>query len=67
MASLFKIFSENDLRLTYNITPFDWRIHFTLVCASSSCPSIEVYTAENLDREPAIATKTFLNAGGNKD
>ncbi|MBW1719210.1 MAG: DUF547 domain-containing protein [Deltaproteobacteria bacterium] len=64
--SLFKVFKGNDSRLTYSITPLDWRIHFTLVCASSSCPPIEVYTAENLDRELAIATETFLNAGGVK-
>ncbi len=42
----------------------DPRIHFGLVCASSSCPPIDIYTPENLDEELTIAGKTFLNAGG---
>jgi hypothetical protein len=39
-------------------------VHFALVCASSSCPPIGVYTAENLDSELDLAASTFLNAEG---
>lgn len=34
------------------------------VCASSSCPPIEVYSAENLDEELNQAGKSFLKGGG---
>jgi hypothetical protein len=62
--SLFKLFQEKDPRFAFVIEPMDPRIHFTLVCASSSCPPIDVYTAENLDEELTLSGKTFLNSGG---
>jgi len=62
--SPFKLFRGNDKRLEYIVEPIDPRIHFALVCASSSCPPIEVYTAENLDKELTIAGETFINSGG---
>jgi hypothetical protein len=62
--SLFRLFTEKDRRLTFAVEPIDPRIHFALVCASSSCPPIEVYTPENLEKELTIAGETFLNAGG---
>ncbi len=62
--SLFKVFQGKDPRLAFSIKPFDPRIHFTLVCASSSCPPIEVYTGEKLEKELIIAGETFLNGGG---
>jgi hypothetical protein len=62
--SLFHTFSEDDERHAYRVEPLDPRIHFALVCASSSCPPIDVYTAENLDEELEISGRTFLNAGG---
>jgi hypothetical protein len=46
------------------VEPPDPRIHFTLVCGSSSCPFIDVYTPENLEEELTIAAETFINAGG---
>jgi GH15 family glucan-1,4-alpha-glucosidase len=64
--SVFKMFRGNDERLTYRVTSIDPRIHFALVCASSSCPPIDIYTAENLDEELGISGRTFLNAGGVK-
>ena len=41
----------------------DPRIHFALVCASISCPSLrnEAYTAEKLDRQLEDQGKDFLN------
>ncbi len=64
--SICKLFGANDPRLEHTIVPIDPRIHFALVCASSSCPPIDVYTAEGLDQELDISGKTFLNAGGIK-
>ena len=62
--SLFKPFKKHDKRLAHIIIPIDPRIHFALVCASSSCPPIGIYTSENIDKELTIAGETFLNSGG---
>ncbi|MBW1989763.1 MAG: DUF547 domain-containing protein [Deltaproteobacteria bacterium] len=62
--SLFRVLSRGDPRLEHSLDRVDPRIHFGLVCASSSCPPIDVYTPENLDQELDIAARTFLNSGG---
>jgi hypothetical protein len=62
--AFFRVFSQGDLRLRYRVEPLDPRIHFTLVCGSSSCPFIDVYTPENLEEELSIAAAAFLNGGG---
>ncbi len=62
--SLFRVFGKNDARLKFSLDKEDPRIHFALVCASSSCPPIDLYTAENLDQELDLAGKTFLNSAG---
>lgn len=62
--SPFRRFSHNDPRRRFSINPMDPRIHFTLVCASSSCPPIELYRADILDHQLTIAAETFLNSGG---
>lgn len=61
--SLFRPFGEGDGRLRYAITPVEPRIHFALVCASSSCPPVEVYTPEKLGDELDISGRTFINSG----
>lgn len=61
---LFRRFGHNDPRLAYRVEPMDPRIHFTLVCGSSSCPFIDVYTSENLEQELTFASETFINSGG---
>jgi len=40
----------------------DWRIHFAVVCASTSCPPIrpEAYTAQRLDAQLAEQVREFL-------
>jgi hypothetical protein len=40
----------------------DWRIHFALVCASSSCPPLrnEAYVPERLNEQLAEQTRRFL-------
>jgi hypothetical protein len=62
--SLFRKMNKDDQRIVHSIENLDPRIHFALVCASSSCPPISFYTAENLDRELEIAARAFLNGGG---
>ena len=62
--NLFRALVDGDPRLTHTIEPMDPRIHFALVRASSSCPPIDVYTAENIGEELNISGRTFLNAGG---
>jgi hypothetical protein len=41
----------------------DWRIHFAVVCASSSCPPLraEAYAADQLDAQLAEQTRQFLD------
>ena len=56
--------AKDDPRLNLTVHTLDPRIHFALVCASSSCPPIGVYTGKNLDQELDISGRTFLNAGG---
>lgn len=62
--SLFRLFGPDDPRLHFRVDPLDPRIHFTLVCGSSSCPFIDIYTAENLEKELTIAGQAFINGGG---
>ncbi len=64
--TLRKRFQKGDPRLKHALRTeqFDPRIHFALVCASSSCPPIGLYTSENLDHELTLAAKTFCNAEG---
>lgn len=47
------------LRVKFN----DPRIHFSIVCASGSCPKLrqEAYVAERLDEQLNAATRRFLN------
>lgn len=42
----------------------DPRIHFALVCASSSCPPIEFYDAQMIDKQLDTAGRSFLKRGG---
>ena len=61
--AFFRRFRVGDPRLNFIVEPLDPRIHFTLVCGSSSCPFIEVYTPENLEEELTIASRAFINSG----
>jgi GH15 family glucan-1,4-alpha-glucosidase len=62
--SLFRLFKKDDRRLNYSVQEMDPRIHFALVCASSSCPPIGFYSPEKLDEELTIAGESFINGGG---
>jgi len=54
-------FSQQDNRRSLVIDPPDPRIHFTLVCASSSCPPINFYSAEKIADQLDIAAAGFIN------
>ena len=64
LTALLKPFSAADPRRALIIDPPDPRIHFTLVCASLSCPPIEIYTARDIDKELTLAGEVTVNAGG---
>lgn len=55
-----------DKRREYMLNDFDPRIHFALVCAASSCPPIEFYTAEDIDNQLDLAAQSFMNRDGLK-
>jgi hypothetical protein len=55
-----KQFSSADPRLKWVIEPFDPRIHFALNCASRSCPPFRAYSAEGLDSQLELATRSYL-------
>jgi len=57
-------FRRDDPRFHYSIIPLEPRVHFALVCASSSCPLITVYHAKDLEFELNAAASTFVNGGG---
>jgi hypothetical protein len=58
---LFKPFSIGDPRLALCIDPPDPCIHFTLVCASSSCPPINFYVPEQVEQQLETAAAGFIN------
>jgi GH15 family glucan-1,4-alpha-glucosidase len=64
--SLFRLFKKDDRRLHFSVQEIDPRIHFALVCASSSCPPIGFYSPEKINEELTIAGESFLNGGGFK-
>jgi len=55
-------FTSTDPRLAWVVNPVDVRIHFALNCAGRSCPPIQVYTAEDLDKQLGLAARNFVNA-----
>lgn len=55
-------FRGNDPRLAWAVGRVDPRIHFTLVCASRTCPPIEAYDAAELEPQLDAAAQTFINA-----
>ena len=60
----FKPFSNSDQRRHFIVSSFDFRIHFALVCAASSCPPVEFYDAAIIDRQLDTAARSFINRKG---
>ncbi len=56
-------FRFNDPRYEFALREPDPRIHFTLVCASASCPPIGVYSVERIDEQLDMAARNFINGG----
>lgn len=59
-----KRFKETGPRAGLSVNRLDFRIHFALVCAASSCPPIEFYDPKRIDRQLDLAGKSFLNRRG---
>jgi hypothetical protein len=56
-------FGADDPRLPFVLDRFDHRIHFALVCASESCPPINVYETAAIDEQLTLAAQNFVNGG----
>ncbi len=54
-------FSGSDDRSKYTLNTLDPRIHFCLVCGSTSCPPIGTYQEDKIDNQMDMATATFIN------
>ncbi|MEG6550948.1 glycoside hydrolase family 15 protein, partial [Desulfocurvibacter africanus] len=63
-GAIMRRFGEGDPRMALSHEQVDPRVHFGLVCASRSCPPIDVYTPERLDEQLDVAARTFLSSGG---
>jgi len=57
----FHPFGDDDPRLAYAVEAVDPRIHFALVCGSSSCPPINYYAADKLEDQLEMAATNFIN------
>ena len=55
-------FGADDPRRQFCLKTLDPRIHFALVCASESCPPIDVYYEEQIDKQLILATQNFVNS-----
>ena len=60
-----KQFQGDDPRRAWAVSKLDPRIHFTLFCGANSCPPINSYTVENLEKELQIAAEAFCQEDSN--
>lgn len=58
--TLFRPLGSADPRLGWAAPTLDPRVHFALNCGAISCPPIRAYTAERLDEQLALATRSYL-------
>lgn len=63
-ATRLKQFSWLDKRKALPVSKLDPRIHFALVCAASSCPPIEFYDADSIDKQLDVTGRSFFNRRG---
>lgn len=54
-------FPSGDERTKYVLDKLDPRIHFCLVCGSTSCPPIGTYQEDRIDKQMDMAATTFIN------
>jgi hypothetical protein len=57
----------NDPRRQQVVGKLDPRIHFALVCASRTCPPVEVYMEEKLDEQLDTSATVFINGSSRVD
>lgn len=60
-------FGRRDPRRRLAVRRVDPRIHFALVCASRTCPPVEVYEAGRIDRQLATSAQVFINGTSRYD
>jgi len=53
-------FGPSDTRVAFVVRPPDVRVHFALNCGSRSCPPIGVYSADQIDAQLDLATRSFI-------
>lgn len=53
---------RGDPHRAWVVDRLDPRVHFALNCGARSCPPIRAYTAERLEEELALATRSYLDA-----
>jgi hypothetical protein len=46
----------------FRLKILDYRIHFTMNCGASSCPTIAFYSPEKIDEQLELAESVFMNA-----
>ncbi len=54
------LFAAGDPRLSLCPTEVDPRIHAALVCASTSCPAVRFYEADQLDAQLQLASQAYV-------
>lgn len=59
-----QLFFSGDKRKNFMLEEFDPRVHFALVCASSSCPPVEFYDEKTIQEQLNIAARSFMNRRG---
>lgn len=59
-----RVLTRSGRRAALAVRDPDPRVHFALVCASSSCPPIEFYDGESLDRQLDLAARSFIRRRG---
>jgi Protein of unknown function, DUF547 len=57
-------FGLDDPRRSLCVSPTDPRAHFALNCATLSCPTLRVYSAECIGEELDDAARDFIRGGG---
>jgi hypothetical protein len=57
-----KPFRGGDDRIRFRLQPMDLRIHFALVCGSTSCPPIDVYDEMQIDAQLDMVADAFINS-----
>lgn len=58
------LFPQGDPRRSVSLAEVDPRIHMALNCGAASCPPIEVYDPEQVDRQLDLACRGFINGEG---